>query len=318
MGKKRRSVASEGGSVNGEEPKPRRRSRSPNRSEIPEVNSPVHFHHTSARQDSQSFLPAPEWLSKMYEADAVDDRPQRSCLSTSVLLFSVFFILFGIGIAVASVVEQHGERFLKLCPHCQNVINAAYISASIVVVIGILGVVAAVLRRRVLAVPFTILMIVLAVGFIGMGTITLIYKQNVSNVDLETLWRKAVLNDPQFVCSVQDNLVCSGFGNGCCSTNATPVSLNSTAFCYINTPTGLDLMPGSGAPVSWPSDDCVSFCSGNSYNTTCQAAIHNEVTEYLAPVVAILFVLAFVLLSIGLCSLLMTRKPPREEHENLV
>jgi hypothetical protein len=325
MSKKRRSI-NDTGSVNSEPAGGSRSRRSPNNRQqmSPEGasdSSPVLVHHSPDRRDSQSFLPAPEWLSKMYEADATNDdgRPQRSCLSVSVLLFSIFFILVGLGIAAVSIVEEHGDRFLKLCPHCQGVINAAYVAAAMIAVIGMLGVVAAVLRRRVLAIPFTVLMIILATVFLTLAIVALVYRHQVNDVDLQSLWRSAVSSDPQFICSVQDNLGCSGFRDGCCTTNATFVALDDRQFCYINTPSGLDVDPQRGVAVAWPSLDCVASCPvGNLFNTTCQAALHNEVSEYLAPVVAILISLACCLLLIGVCSILMIRKPRREENQTLV
>jgi hypothetical protein len=269
------------------------------------------------------------WTSDIYYRLENEERGgKRSCLSIFVLVISTVITMLGAGLVVLGIVQKERD-VLPLCPGCRNLSTGLYISGSIVAAIGLIGILAAVTRRKVFAVPFTFLIAMLGIMFIVIGGGAVVYNASIDSIDLQSLWETTVQNDPSLICSIQNQLQCSGFRQGCCrgtsiaNRNSTisvydapqlhfQSLLNDAAnntWCYFYLANGTTV-DQNNTDISWPAKDCAPACivENAAYTTTCNDALRHQIKKYLLPIAATGLGLGIIFLVLGGQAICMTRK----------
>ena len=256
-----------------------------------------------------------EWSSDIYSRlnsdDVKSDSPACGCSSIFVLSFSIALLLGGLALIVIGSIEKD-HRLLPLCPKCTVIINALYGIGACNMAVGILGVVAAATRKKVLAIPYMVMVLLFAVVFLGLGIAVLVFQGG--SIQLGSVWVDAVKNDPDLICSLQTKLQCSGYHNGCC--NGPNTSSVQMMMQYPHHPLGaLLLLSLEGnesycynrtSVPSWVATDCVPSCSSNMYTAVCEGALIKQIKDNLGPIVGAIFPFAVLLGVVGGLSLKMT------------
>lgn len=262
-----------------------------------------------------------EWTEEIYSSERRKPKADCSCGSCTVMVFSIILFLIGLGIIVFGAVEKK-QKLLPLCPNCDDVITGMYIAGGAVMFVSLFGIAAARLRHKCMAVPFTFFIVILGLGFIAVGVAAIIFKSGVKSFNLEPLWHDAVRDDPDFICSIQTNLKCSGFDH-CCYTNSSGSSLvnqsaayavllrdddsspttpvlggNASAFCYITSSNGT--IPETAVR------QCVTSCSSNTFTKTCDAALRDELEQHMVPFIAAVFPAGLFMFIMAVVSIKMT------------
>lgn len=262
------------------------------------------------------------WTSDKYnyvtlQSDS-DRRPASSWLSRFVFGFSVLLILAGLALIIIAIVAKTKRDFLPLCPNCSMFITSIAVFGVVLFLVGALGVAAALIRKRVLAIPYMILMILMGLGCAALAIGVLVFQNAVSVTELEPLWKNAVQNDQSVICDLQSELRCSGFGpRQCCNqapANSTPPNAlqNSTnsSFCYwkVTHSNGTaGYVDPLGISVLWPPLVCAPQCiETNAYSTPCDDSLQRLIKDHLYPMIGTLFPLAILLLTVGLFAFRMT------------
>ncbi|CUG92187.1 tetraspannin-like protein, putative [Bodo saltans] len=265
-------------------------------------------------ETSMNFSPRAEWTSEIYSRVDGGDRktPNHGVLSCSVMVFSLLIAFAGVGIIILGYLEK-AKHLLPLCPNCDDVVLGLYIAGGIVLAIGVLGITAAVARIRCLAIPYTILIVLVGLVFLAGGVVCVLIRTDTGTLDLSTLWTKSVESAPTFICEVEGNLQCSGFSSGCCKTNYTAldpyIPFANLSYCFLTLPNGtFTKVDASYTPVTWPSSDCVMGCSNNNFTNQCDEAIRQEIKDHIIPIAASLLPFGILSVIMGVFSLCMTRK----------
>lgn len=259
---------------------------------------------------------------------------KRSCLSVFVLAISIFITFLGAGLVVLGVLQQHHD-VLPLCPGCRSLSTGLFIAGGIVVVIGVVGILAAATRRKAFAVPFAFLIALLGVAFMALGVGAVVYSAAVGSINLQSVWESSVAIDPSLICTLQHQLQCSGFSQGCCratgtaNRNATSSMsdarvadprhhyqsllvgdvINNNTYCYYVYPNGTTVN-ANNTVVTWPVRDCAPACvvENAAYVTTCSDALQAQIKKYLIPIAAVGIGLGLIFLVLGGQAICMTRK----------
>lgn len=252
-------------------------------------------------------------------ANDKDTKASFGCMSLCVLIFSILIMLGGIALIVIGALQKK-DNIIPLCPNCEQVEIGLYATGGIIVFIGLLGFLAALCRVKALAVPFMIFIFLFGLVFLGGGVFCIIMRENPDTVNLLGLWKSTVQSSPQFACNLQQELGCSGFQSGCCSTNQTsvdgwtPSMLNMSSFCYINgnNGTAYDVLNRS-IQLAWPAAVCPVGCPTN-FTTMCDVAIRNEIQTHLIPILVVLIGLGVLSIVMGILSLCMTSSKKRSSN----
>ena len=262
------------------------------------------------------------WTSDIYYRldDGKGGKGGHSCLSIFVLVFSAIITLVGLGLLVLGIVQKE-HQVLPLCPGCNSLATGLDIAGAIVILVGLVGVLASVTRRKIFAVPFTFLIAILGILFLVLGAGAIVYDLSVGSIDLQTVWTTSVRNDPALICSIESNLQCSGFSDGCCR-SASIFNRSSSSYyyssllmdssnttCYYFYPNGTTV-DYNNTVITWPGRDCAPSCTNENTNyvVTCNEALRNQIKKYLAPIAAVLLGLGVVFLVLGGQAICMTRK----------
>jgi hypothetical protein len=270
--------------------------------------------HGEPMDTSMNFAPKDEWTSEIYSRLDGGSRkdPKHGCLSCTVLIFSILIAFCGVGIIIMAYLEKQ-RHWLPLCPSCNNLVLGLYIAGGVVLAIGTLGIAAAVARIKCLAIPYTFLIVIVGLLFLGGGVFCVLVRENVDSMDLLSVWKATIRETPNLICELEGNLQCSGFSQGCCKTNYTAVDpyvpLANLSFCYLTLANGtFAAVNPSYTPITWPSDICIMGCKNNNFTTMCDVAIRNEIKEHIIPIAASMLPFGLLSLIIGIFSICMTRK----------
>jgi hypothetical protein len=275
---------------------------------------PLNHSPTEQMDTTMSFSPRAEWTSEIYSRVDGGGRktPNHGVLSCSVMVFSLLIAFGGVGIIILGYLEK-SKKLLPLCPSCDDVVLGLYITGAIVLAIGVLGITAAVARIKCLAIPYTILIVLVGLVFLAGGIVCVLIRTDAGTLDLSTLWEKTVESTPTFICEVEGNLQCSGFSRGCCKTNFTAldpyVPFANLSYCFLTLSNGtFSAVNAAYTPVTWPTSDCVMGCRNNNFTTQCDAAIREEIKEHIVPIAASMLPFGVLSVVMGVFSLCMTRK----------
>jgi hypothetical protein len=109
---------------------------------------------------------------------------------------------------------QKTKKVLPICPNCDEVMKGVYIAGGVLVSVGLLGLISAIFRNRVLGYIFCVLFGVTGIALIAAGGAMVAFDKGVGDLTLDNAWAAATKNDPDTVCQVQSHFNCSGF-KGC-------------------------------------------------------------------------------------------------------
>eukprot|EP00455_Lapot_gusevi_P041838 TRINITY_DN4897_c0_g1_i2.p1 TRINITY_DN4897_c0_g1~~TRINITY_DN4897_c0_g1_i2.p1 ORF type:complete len:192 (-),score=13.52 TRINITY_DN4897_c0_g1_i2:1-576(-) len=180
-----------------------------------------------------------------------------------------------------------------------------------------------------MVVGFFGVMITLGCLLMALFVFVLVYRLNPNLNGFEEMWRSAVSNDETLICTVQNNLDCSGFRYGCCHTNTSALANDSLiwdastyanpaagGYCYvsysINSST-VALIGGVPTFVSWPKGVCAARCPATSAQTTlCSAELEKRLDQCAAGVLGVLMSLVVIVFSAALftCKATFRREAP--------
>ena len=178
------------------------------------------------------------WTSNSYARlrDNRDKAQGHNCASVMVMGFSVLLFLIGVGLIVIGAIEKD-QKLLPICPQCDKIVLGMYIAGGIVIAIALLGAAAANLRMKVLAVPYIVFLFLISIALLGVSAAVIVFSTG-NGLGLKEAWIHDVVADSSEICSIQNDLQCSGFELGCCygpdynittSTTAAPANTTSTA-----------------------------------------------------------------------------------------
>jgi len=275
-----------------------------------------------------------EWASNVYSRYDPDDyegngrRNKWTCASVYVAVMSVLLLLIGMGMFALGIVEEHHKQILPLCPGCHMFITGIYIAGACLVLMSIMGFMSAKTRFGCLSIPFAVLMILMGLAFLIIGIAAVLYGTGTRNLDIEKLWTNAVENDPHFICSLQSDLKCSGYGQFCCFSNSSVVpnsdgsESSSGASASGNQLLEADIeatdAAGKTAEYCWTLDaqgnvpagvltHCSPDCAfSNGYSTPCDSALQDKIKQYLVPIAGSVFPLGILMFLTGIASIKMT------------
>lgn len=229
-----------------------------------------------------------------------------TCSNITVMAISALLLAVGLGLVALGIVETQ-QRVESLCSHCVNLTQGLFGAGAAVAAVALLGIASAKTRHRYLVIPFTVLVALACVALLFIAGAALLFRLDIHALDIEGMWHSAVSHDPALICNIQESLQCSGFRDGCCFTNSTPISDVVVpdklapillGFCFINNST----LP------SWVAQVCAPSCSSNIYTTPCDNAIDDLVERSYIPVIATSASLALLMLLAAVCSCLILRR----------
>jgi hypothetical protein len=270
-------------------------------------------HHGTA--DLDYLPPDDDWASLAYQRITAQHPgwtlPKWMKILTGLLLGCVC-LLGALFIILGALEEYH--PIVRVCPKCHEIIIAFEVSGSITVLLSVVGALCAVFRLRKVVVGFFGVMMLLGGSLLALFVFVLVYRLNPNLNGFEEMWRSAVRNDQELICTVQNNLDCSGFRYGCCHTNTTALvndsliwdastyaSAAAGGYCYVSyaiNASTVALVNGVPAFVGWPSEVCVPSCPASSAQTTlCSAELERRLDQYAAGVLGVLLSLVVIVVS---------------------
>ena len=247
--------------------------------------------------DDRTALNVDTWRSARYSLDDGRTPHEATCSRCIVVSVSLLLALCGLLALVVALIER-SHKILPLCPHCNTVVLGLYICGGGLLLVALLGVLGGKTQKKCCAFPFAAVAVAVAVVFLALAAAASVYYLELKTMDLYPLWHDAVLNDKEFICDVQESLHCSGIRDGCCNTNSTPVIINVSAFCYINT----TLKP------NWVNDVCVPSCASNKYMTRCDPPLQQKIKDHMLVALCAGGVLGLLLIAAAVAS---TKMIPR-------
>jgi len=262
---------------------------------------------------SMNFGPREGWTSEVYQQIDGGERrdPKHGCLSCSVLVYAILLAFGGIALIIVSYLQSK-LHLLPLCPDCDAVQLGLYVAGGVVLAIGILGIASAVARIKCLAIPFTIIIVLIGLAFLAIGVVCIIWRSSLDTIDLLPLWTSTLHSSPDFLCDVQSQLTCSGFSDGCCVTNYTSVDLSdallNASYCYLTMGNGVYWSSSTLTAVTWPTDVCDFSCNSNNYTTMCDVQIRSKISSNFIPIVASIMPFGLISVVIGVFAICMTRR----------
>jgi hypothetical protein len=138
---------------------------------------------------------------------------KNSCSRIVVIFLSIIIALLGVAMFVLATVQKT-KKVLPICPNCDEVMKGVYIAGGVLVSVGLLGLISAIFRNRVLGYIFCVLFGVTGIALIAAGGAMVAFDKGVGDLTLDNAWAAATKNDPDTVCQVQSHFNCSGF-KGC-------------------------------------------------------------------------------------------------------
>lgn len=254
-----------------------------------------------------------------------EKRFENSCARLFVFGFCGILLLAGLGVIIFAAVEKH-EQVLPVCPECSSFIIAMFVFGAVLFVVALWGIGAAKTRVKCLAYPFAGFVVLIAVVFVAAGIAAVVYETNAKDLDLEKLWKDAVKNDKNFICRIQKDFHCSGFGaNHCCKSHDASLLRVSRLFEALEapprllagdstqTPSGLGYCYTNATTEAWVTEVCVidpayPVCttSNNMYQEPCDSKLEDAIKAHFIPVIVTLFATAFLLALTAVSAVRMT------------
>lgn len=262
---------------------------------------------------------------------------RNTCSRWVVVMTSVLLVLGGAAVAILARVEQDRHIF-PLCPKCEDIILAMYITGGAIAAVGLVGVAAAFTRRTVVAVAYVVLIVLFALLCIAAGSAVAVYYSGLHRDDLKTLWTDAVRDEPEVICDLQTTLKCSGFDRCCTLVATAPASTAPTtttvpapparfgavaanaggdsllqAFTAANGTTAAPAFPFPNAcniTAAEYAQQCSPRCTDTNgqFQVTCSAQAQEDLKEHLAVVLGVIFGVAALLVITAIAAVRMTRK----------
>jgi hypothetical protein len=218
-----------------------------------------------------------------------DDEPVYANTFSRVFIIalSALLIAAGMGIAILGRLELDDKTILPICPSCNQFVTAMYIVGGCVAGFGLLGIIAAITRVKLVAFLYALILFVIAVLMFCCGVAIITFEVGLKESEVRKLWTTALTDDSDLICDLQNRLHCSGF-NSCCQLYDANVTHNVTVFretysatnSMCNVTTAEDFL--NECDVSPP-----CWTSNQDYSEPCNAKVTDLVKSHFKPLIGV-------------------------------
>lgn len=234
-------------------------------------------------------------LRSEYQRVVTDDEPTypNTCARTFVAILSGLLLASGMAIAILGRIEQD-HKVLPVCPKCDTFIVVMYIAGSCVAVFGLLGLVAAKTRLKLVAFFYAFLMFLMAVLCFAAGCAVLVFDLGLKRSEVERMWTDAISDDARLVCDLQERLECSGFSVCCGIINVSQPITPPNTYCNIT--------------LAEYVRTCDSECTDANarFREPCDDKVTDLVKSHFKPLVGVTFGTSVLLFTVVVLSIRMT------------